>query len=201
MTQIEVRRAGVADLDLLVPLFDAYRQFYQQPSDPALARRFLAERIERNESVIFLALAGAGAGAGTGASAGAGAGAGPATAARPDAGAGPATAVRPDTAADTAARARPPAEPAGFTQLYPIFSSTRCRRSWLLNDLFVAPAWRAAGVARRLMEAARRHGVETGAWEIELMTAHANTPAQALYESLGYELDREFRHYVLRLER
>jgi ribosomal protein S18 acetylase RimI-like enzyme len=155
MTQIDVRRAGPADLELLAPLFDAYRQFYQRPSDLVLARQFLAERMERNESVIFLALAGAGQAA----------------------------------------------EPAGFTQLYPIFSSTRCRRSWLLNDLFVAPAWRQAGVARRLMDAARRHGIETGAWEIELMTAHTNTGAQALYESLGYELDREFRHYVLGLER
>lgn len=35
-----VRQANVADLDLLVPLFDAYRQFYRQPSDPNLARRF-----------------------------------------------------------------------------------------------------------------------------------------------------------------
>jgi ribosomal protein S18 acetylase RimI-like enzyme len=69
----------------------------------------------------------------------------------------------------------------------------------LLNDLFVAPAFRKAGVARRLMDAARRHAVETGATEIELMTAHTNAAAQALYESLGYELDREFRHYVLDL--
>src|SRR5260370_6424720 len=42
-------------LDLLVPLFDAYRQFYRQPSDSERARRFLLERFEHNESVIFLA--------------------------------------------------------------------------------------------------------------------------------------------------
>jgi GNAT superfamily N-acetyltransferase len=42
------------DLDLLVPLFDAYRQFYRQPSEPERARRFLLERLEHSESVIFL---------------------------------------------------------------------------------------------------------------------------------------------------
>jgi GNAT superfamily N-acetyltransferase len=50
-----VRRATLADVDLVVPLFDAYRQFYQQPSDPALARAFLRERLARDESVILLA--------------------------------------------------------------------------------------------------------------------------------------------------
>ena len=53
---ITVRRATIADLDRLVQLFDAYRQFYRRPSDPEGARRFLAERMEREESVILLAV-------------------------------------------------------------------------------------------------------------------------------------------------
>ena len=52
---IEVRQATIADLDLIVPLFDAYRQFYRKPSDLGLARRFLLERLQHNQSVIFLA--------------------------------------------------------------------------------------------------------------------------------------------------
>src|SRR6266851_4689707 len=52
---IEVRQATVPDVDLLVPLFDAYRQFYRQPSEPERARRFLLDRFELNESVILLA--------------------------------------------------------------------------------------------------------------------------------------------------
>ncbi len=52
---IEIRRAGVADLDLLAPLFDAYRQFYRQAADPVVARQYLASRLEREESVVFLA--------------------------------------------------------------------------------------------------------------------------------------------------
>ncbi len=50
-------RAELDDLDALVPLFDGYRRFYEQPSDVAGARAFLGERIKRNESVIFLAVA------------------------------------------------------------------------------------------------------------------------------------------------
>ena len=52
---MSVRRAGLEDLAVLVPLFDGYRQFYQQPSDAALAERFLRERLARGDSVIFLA--------------------------------------------------------------------------------------------------------------------------------------------------
>ena len=52
-----VRRAGVGDLDDVAPLFDGYRQFYGQPSDLAAARAFLAERLRRHESVIFVAIA------------------------------------------------------------------------------------------------------------------------------------------------
>ncbi|MFN2384018.1 MAG: N-acetyltransferase family protein [Gemmatimonadota bacterium] len=51
----EIIRATADDLDLLVPLFDGYRQFYHQPTDHAAARVFLAARLARDESVIFLA--------------------------------------------------------------------------------------------------------------------------------------------------
>ena len=56
---MDLRRATLADLPLLVPLFDAYRQFYGQTSDPPRAERFLRERLATNESVIFLAEHGA----------------------------------------------------------------------------------------------------------------------------------------------
>ena len=52
---LSIRRAAVADLPILVPLFDAYRQFYGHPSDSEGAARFLGDRLERNESVVFLA--------------------------------------------------------------------------------------------------------------------------------------------------
>ena len=53
---VAVRQATILDLDLLAPLFDAYRQFYRKPSDLGLAHRFLLERFQHNESIVFLAL-------------------------------------------------------------------------------------------------------------------------------------------------
>ena len=54
--QVAVRQATILDLDLLVPMFDAYRRFYRKPGDLDLARRFLLERFQHNESIIFLAV-------------------------------------------------------------------------------------------------------------------------------------------------
>lgn len=53
-----VRQAVLADLDLLAPLFDQYRQFQGQPSDLPAARRFLQERFDHGESVVFIAIEG-----------------------------------------------------------------------------------------------------------------------------------------------
>ena len=53
-----VRQATIADLDVLVPLFDAYRRFYRAPSDLEAARRFLLDRFSHSQSVIFLAFDG-----------------------------------------------------------------------------------------------------------------------------------------------
>jgi ribosomal protein S18 acetylase RimI-like enzyme len=51
-----VRQATTADLDMVAPLYDAYRQFYTQPPDLAAARTFIGDRIRRGESTVFLAL-------------------------------------------------------------------------------------------------------------------------------------------------
>ena len=53
---ITVRQATISDLDLVVPLFDAYRQFYHKPPDLDLARKFLRERFQHGESIIFVAI-------------------------------------------------------------------------------------------------------------------------------------------------
>jgi GNAT superfamily N-acetyltransferase len=52
---IAVERAGIADIDVVGPLFDAYRQFYGQPADPARARAWISERLRRDEAIILLA--------------------------------------------------------------------------------------------------------------------------------------------------
>lgn len=55
MSAIQTRFATLRDLDAVAPLFDAYRQFYNQPPDLPRARDFLQERMERRESVVFVA--------------------------------------------------------------------------------------------------------------------------------------------------
>ena len=54
---ITTRIATLADLEAVAHLFDAYRQFYERPPDPALARRFIQERMQNQQSVILLAQA------------------------------------------------------------------------------------------------------------------------------------------------
>ena len=54
--ELVIRQATVSDLDGLVPLFDGYRQFYRQASEPDRIRKFLLDRFEHNQSVIFVAV-------------------------------------------------------------------------------------------------------------------------------------------------
>ena len=56
MENVQVRQAVLADLAGLVPLFDAYRQFYGRESDEVLAREFLRGRFNHGQSVVFIAL-------------------------------------------------------------------------------------------------------------------------------------------------
>ena len=57
MKDFIVRRAGAdeRDVDLIAPLFDSYRQFYDKPADARLAVAFIRDRLQASESVIFLA--------------------------------------------------------------------------------------------------------------------------------------------------
>jgi len=50
-----IRTATADDLDEAARLFDAYRQFYGQPTAPAAGRAFLAERMQQRESLLLLA--------------------------------------------------------------------------------------------------------------------------------------------------
>jgi ribosomal protein S18 acetylase RimI-like enzyme len=145
-----IRRATASDLDVVAPLFDAYRQFYRKAPDLELARRFIAERFERGDSTIFLAV---------------------------DAG----------------------GVALGFVQLFPSLSSGAAARIFILNDLYVVPSARKAGVGRALLEAAASFGRSEGAVRLTLSTELTNTPAQSLYEAAGWQPDRTFRVYHLPL--
>jgi GNAT superfamily N-acetyltransferase len=86
---------------------------------------------------------------------------------------------------------------AGFTQLYPSFSSVSMKPIWILNDLFVIESFRRKNVAKQLMEAAKEHAIKTGAIRIALATQFSNSPAQKLYGAMGYKKDDTFYHYNL----
>ncbi len=144
-----IRRASLLDLDLLLPLFGAYREFYGKARDGAAEREYLSERMSREQCVVFLALEGAKA--------------------------------------------------VGFTLLYPTFASVGMRARWTLNDLYVDPACRGRGAARRLLMHAAEFARSTGAADVQLLTAKDNAPARGLYEALGWKEDEAFVRYVMKL--
>ena len=55
MSKVTVRRVNEENVHDAALLFDAYRQFYSQQADFEMARNFLAERLARKESVIYVA--------------------------------------------------------------------------------------------------------------------------------------------------
>ncbi len=85
--------------------------------------------------------------------------------------------------------------PVGFTNLYPQFASTTLSRYWILNDLFVAPDHRRAGVAHALMQRAEDFARDSGAAVLVLKTHVTNDAARALYESRGWILANDFLTY------
>ena len=52
---MNIIRANTEHLDQLASLFDQYRIFYEQDSDLAACQKFMAERLEKDQSVIFAA--------------------------------------------------------------------------------------------------------------------------------------------------
>ncbi len=77
-------------------------------------------------------------------------------------------------------------KPLGFTQLYPVFSSVRATKNWLLNDLYVHEDYRKQGIGEVLLQAAHEFAKHQGASFIELETSVDNFTAQKLYEMVGF---------------
>jgi GNAT superfamily N-acetyltransferase len=86
-------------------------------------------------------------------------------------------------------------EPMGFAHLYPSWSSTALARVFVLNDLFVHPSGRRAGVGSGLLDAVERYAWAQGAVRISLNVAHDNVFGQALYAKKGWTRDTEFYPY------
>lgn len=83
----------------------------------------------------------------------------------------------------------------GFVHLMPSINTVAMRPIWLLEDLYVLPSTRKAGVASALMRHAEEFAGDTGAERITLATAHNNSKAQSLYKRLGYLREEHFWYY------
>ncbi|MDO3425097.1 GNAT family N-acetyltransferase [Chryseobacterium sp. APV1] len=139
------RKAQLADVQQLAELFDQYRIFYHKDSDIPAAEKFLTERIENNDSEIFVA--------------------------------------------------ENEGKLVGFVQLYPLFSSTRMKRYWLLNDLYVNENYRGKGFSKQLIEASKELAKSTDAAGILLETGKSNDIGNKLYPSCGFEIYDEVNFY------
>jgi ribosomal protein S18 acetylase RimI-like enzyme len=84
----------------------------------------------------------------------------------------------------------------GFVQLYPIFSSTKMKRFWLLNDLFVHPLYRGQGVSKALLAHAQVFAQESNSAGLILETAKTNVIGNSLYPAVGFVLDDEHNYYT-----
>ena len=83
----------------------------------------------------------------------------------------------------------------GFTQLYPLFSSTRMKKLWLLNDLFVDQEHRGKGVSIGLIERAKQLVRESGACGMFLETEKTNDIGNNLYPKTDFVLNEGSNYY------
>lgn len=140
-----IKKATLYDINQLSILFNEYLIFYHQPSNLEKAKSFLTERIQNNESEIYV-----------------------------DEQEGKLT---------------------GFVQLYPLFSSTRMCRLWLLNDLYVNPTFRGKQISIALINEAKELAKNTNSVGLMLETAKTNMIGNNLYPKTGFSLDNEHNYY------
>jgi ribosomal protein S18 acetylase RimI-like enzyme len=76
--------------------------------------------------------------------------------------------------------------PEGFAQLRFRPSLYGAGRDACLEELYVLPERRGAGLGRALLDAAMEHARSRGADHIEVTTSEADTAALGLYESSGF---------------
>jgi len=148
---MNIRTIEKEDLDIVSRLFNDYRFFYRKEPDIAGSKQFLSERLENNDSKIYVC----------------------------------------EYENDNIV---------GFVQLYPLFSSTRMKKLWLLNDLFVHPDYRGKGVSIQLIEKAKELVRETKACGMFLETEKSNAIGNNLYPKTGFALNEGSNYYEWNVE-
>ena len=77
----------------------------------------------------------------------------------------------------------------GFVQLYPLFSSTRVSKYWLLNDLFVGSEYRGKGFSKLLISRAKELVKDSNACGMMLETEKSNKIGNNLYPKTGFKIN------------
>ena len=142
---LTIERATAGDLEALLPLVTAYREFYEQRADAVRERALIARHLNTGTSTIFVA--------------------------------------------------RCDGDAVGFVQLFQTFSTVWLGPSLILEDLFVLPSARGAGIATKLLERALTYSRETSAVGMFLETAMDNHTAQRVYERAGWTREGRFYKY------
>ena len=83
----------------------------------------------------------------------------------------------------------------GFVQLYPLFSSTRMKRLWLLNDLYVNEKYRGKGISKELINEAKDFATKTNSAGLTLETEKSNAIGNKLYPKVDFVLDNDHNFY------
>ena len=83
----------------------------------------------------------------------------------------------------------------GFILLYLGFSSVACSTYYILDDVYVTPAYRRQGAARQLIDTAILFAQHENALRLTLDTQKTNYQSHTLYESMGFVKDDEFQTY------
>ncbi len=87
--------------------------------------------------------------------------------------------------------------PAGFALFFTTFSTWLCLRGMWLEDLYVSPEHRRAGIGAALLEHVARIAVERGYGRLEWSALNWNTPAIRFYEQMGAERLHEWQVFRL----
>ncbi|MBV9270761.1 MAG: GNAT family N-acetyltransferase [Candidatus Eremiobacteraeota bacterium] len=83
----------------------------------------------------------------------------------------------------------------GFAQVFETYSTVRLAPMFILEDLFVDPQQRGAGVGTALLQRVVEFAKKRGAGGMFLETAHDNETAQRVYDRAGWTRETEFYKY------
>ncbi|MGL4996014.1 MAG: GNAT family N-acetyltransferase [Deefgea sp.] len=90
-------------------------------------------------------------------------------------------------------------ETLAFAQVFASFSSIALCRSWVLNDLYVQPAYRGQQIGEALLAQVEKEAQAAGIGMITMETGPENVRAHRIYQKMGYVREMGYLHFVRKL--